>query len=559
MSSLTITILLCVALVGVLVLKRRNEKASGSGSGGEPAPGSLQRVSVRSRRKSDTAATRPRRARPRLALSVPGRLSGDEVTTSVPAVPVLPAVPPTPSPVTVDDLDDPVTVEGESPAPAMAPATEAQPAEVLVDVAPSNELIDAPGWPNPGELGAVLDYAAFDPHPDAPITDDAGDSEASSEEPAPDATATDFAAEDADFDPATGWGPEETDEWSPDADVAETDDTVLQSWSSESWSASESSDDPSPDVSPHVSIDDLFEGAAVWDDPDLASAEEFDMTPVLTTSIDADWETADERDDLSGDWPVVGSNTWTTNDDTIEQAAPEVTPVRTLDRETVDADDKTMVFAVRPMTVATHTDPAPAPVPAAADERAGIQASTPPVVDTAAANKARKKIKRLEKQLAETQAELARVTQLLAETTQNQLIETVRRLEHTIASGVITTPQPLTAPVVEVATVATPKTGPRKKTATSAAKAPAPVTRRRAPFTLSAKEARTLRAIAARRSQPQMRRRAQIILAAARGESTKTTAARLDVDISTVRRWRARFVAERLAMVADYQAGPKRR
>jgi DNA-binding transcriptional regulator YiaG len=73
-----------------------------------------------------------------------------------------------------------------------------------------------------------------------------------------------------------------------------------------------------------------------------------------------------------------------------------------------------------------------------------------------------------------------------------------------------------------------------------------------APLTLTAAEQRALRALAAKRSAPiTARRRARIILRAARGLSTATIATQVGVSQSTVRRWRARFATDRLAMLGD--------
>lgn len=110
---------------------------------------------------------------------------------------------------------------------------------------------------------------------------------------------------------------------------------------------------------------------------------------------------------------------------------------------------------------------------------------------------------------------------------EDKLARAVRRLEKRVAA--LTAPTPAPAKRVDQPPRA------KRSPATTA-------------FELTQVEDRELRALAARRSAPiRARRGARIVLATARGLDVPTIARRVGVHSSTVRRWQARFSAQRLA------------
>ncbi len=526
MLNVLITLSLCIALAVVLMVKRRQDngtRTSRSSAGRRRQPFSLRR---RSRRNDAPEAPR-RRLRPRLALSVPERLaenapSQELVPHPVPAAePIISPILASPDPVVIvkptpppsadlwesddaDLADDMVVDVADDAVPDTAPADETPvyPTDSVSVVPVPVTVIAAPGWPEPGELTAVLQLEEFDPLPPSE------DRDVHSGSYYDDADSDDIAIQDSnDLAAAGGW-------------------TAATDHSTERWDV--------PDAPPSTWSDDT---------PDETSDTTSDWSGSDWTSVAANdagsMPGAEDAPEWSDDTTEAEAEAaWEPTDDTVSEWTTAI--------PSVDGDASGDV-----LETVYNDDPGPATFPhfdsdMSLEVAAAVHSSSPPSAPT---DPSAKRMKRLEKQMQAMTTQLAELTKRIDDAQESALVVTLGRLEQAVsalaANGVPTPRAQRGASAPNTAARRTPTTSPRPRRAQA--------------FVLTDAERATLRTIGARRSNPLTSRQARAILAASRGVATAVSAAQFGVHPATVRRWKAAFAEKRLTMFSPEVRRPATR
>ncbi len=461
--SLLITASLCVLLLAAVVIRRRR-------------PGWLS--------AQPSGAPRQPRSRPRLGLAVSG-IASEEAIMEAAAKQAL------------DPAGDEARFAGLSAEPE--PVDAIPPAEVGGAKAIwTAEVIDAPGWPQPGELDPGGDPADTESNPiedgqaafevNLPALAVAGEDDAQND------TGEIWTASSDGFDPASGWGDGASDWTAPDAPPAD------------------------------------------WGAP---AATAGDDAPVTADETDASWDGTiphDRSRNDGGAWgpvdweaPATGRDGGLVADTGTEESMWEIPAISTGDHptggEAAEATTVTPEPETGPLVVdlsggtagvtahvlgdggKTRLDPAIAAAVELA-VAAGLTRTPPgPVVVVIATESGQARSQREER--------LARKVRRLE-----------AKLQALVREGAPQLPQPSRP------------SRPRRSSEDR------PVLR------LSAVEERELRTLATRRSAPaRVRRRARIVLATARGLDVRAIARRVGVHRTTVRRWQQRFAEQRLAAI----------
>ena len=258
-TNVGIVVLLCLCLVFAMIRYRSSRAAGADGEATTPGKRTLKRPAIRLRRASHAAepeAPRQRRNRPRLGLTVSGVPTEEALLNTAGSDTSSESGAATEQSVEANDAAILELAAGAAVVEAAPPTRDAVPDDAGEDipmalrgVVQEDAVIEAPGWPQPGELGLTSATDGFVAPASGPETENAGPpvAEASvADEPLTVAVAHDLITADvsaqvwdeqpSDFDPASGWGSADDDPSEPPADAgADWEPVDLGATFDEAW------------------------------------------------------------------------------------------------------------------------------------------------------------------------------------------------------------------------------------------------------------------------------------------------------------------------------------
>lgn len=429
-----IVVLLCLFLI-LAMIRYRSSRAAGAGDegAGSVAKRRPRKPSLRLGRASRTNEPEPprqRRNRPRLGLTVSGVPTEEALLTSSPGADPTADTNDTPE-LSVEESDAAIlelaagaTMVEQAPPSTRDTvpddATEQIPV-ALRGVVQEDAVIEAPGWPQPGELGltsatdglvaGVDEFGADVPDvytPEATVTDEPLVA------PADDLLAADVTAEnwDADFaafDAASGWGNAEDDPAEPATGEADNgwepaapDVTFDDAWAVPRHGARDGEATFANDVG--ETPDDQDWSASEWDFAAVAAAPASGFAEESAPDVERDPASPSGGEDSMFRWPGGDVAVESGEDIEIDLVIPA--------REPIFADPPAADIAPSPVDVAVTPVAEPAPWEPTAEP------SDPPhdhepewtvPVTPAKVPKVDKRTRQLEKRLAAAEAELKRI------------------------------------------------------------------------------------------------------------------------------------------------------
>ena len=430
-----IVVLLCLVLI-LAMIRYRSSRAAGAGdeAAGSSAKRAPMKPSLRLGRASRTTEPEPprqRRNRPRLGLTVSGVPTEEALLTTSPGADT-----------TTDTHDSPEPSVEESDAAILklaAGATMMEPAPpstrdtvpddateqipvALRGVVQEDAVIEAPGWPQPGELGltsATDGFVAGVDEFDADVPDVSAPEAMVADEPlvapADDLLAADVSAQTWDedfaaFDSASGWGSADDDPAEPAADETDSgwepaapDATFDDAWAVSHDGEGNGEETFADDVS--ETAEDQDWSASEWDFAAVAAAPAIAFADESASEVQRDAPSATGREESTFSWPGGDVAFESGEDIDVDLVIPA--------REPVFADLPVADIAPSPVDVAVASVAEPAPwEPPAVESSDPLHDPEPEwtaPVTPAKAPKVDKRTRQLEKRLAAAEAELKRI------------------------------------------------------------------------------------------------------------------------------------------------------